>query len=155
MRLAVFFVAMTLATAIVASAQAPSRDPAASAACSYLTKEDAAAALGEAVTGPQGNAAPAQKVSSCEYTGSGIHRVNVNVMGFDAATAGMYKAMCAQKTKEGLTGLGDTTCWYNDKHEELQVMKGLTFFSIELRRSGDPTDAIKTLARKIYDRVKP
>ena len=63
--------------------------------------------------------------------------------------------MCAQKSKEGLTGLGDTTCWYNDKHEELQVMKGLTFFSIELRRSGDPTDAIKTLARKIYDRVKP
>jgi hypothetical protein len=29
------------------------------------------------------------------------------------------------------------------------VMKGLTFLSIELRRSGDPTDAIKTLARKI------
>jgi hypothetical protein len=118
-----------------------------------LTKEDAAAALGEAVTGPKGNAAPADV--ELRIHGSGIHRVNVNVMGFDAATAGMYKAMCAQKTKEGLTGLGDTTCWYNEEHEELQVMKGLTFFSIELRRSGDPTDAIKTLARKIYDRVKP
>lgn len=155
MRLAVWFVAMMLATAIAASAQAPSRDPAASAACSYLTKEDAAAALGEAVTGPKANAMPAEKVSSCEYSGSGIHRVQVNVMGFDASTAAMYKAMCAQKSKEGLTGLGDTTCWYNAKHEELQVMKGLTFLSIELRRSGDPTDAIKALARKIYDRVKP
>ena len=155
MRLTVCFVAMTVATAIVASAHAPSRAPATSAACSYLTKADAAAALGEAVTGPTGNSLPAQKVSSCEYTGSGIHRVNVNVMGFDASTAGMYKAMCGQKSKEGLTGLGDTTCWYDDKHEELQVMKGLTFFSIELRRSGDPTDAIKTLARTIYDRVKP
>ena len=155
MRLAVCLVAMTLATPILASAQAPSKDPAASAACSYLTKEDAAAALGEAVTGPKGNAMPAQKVSNCEYSGSGIHRVNVNVMGFDTSTAAMYKAMCAQKSKEGLTGLGDTTCWYSEKHEELQVMKGLTFFSIQLRRTGDPTDAIKTLARKIYDRVKP
>lgn len=49
---------MTLATAVIASAQAPSRDPAASTACSYLTKEDAAAALGEAVAGPKGNAVP-------------------------------------------------------------------------------------------------
>jgi hypothetical protein len=147
--------AMTLTTAIVASAQAPSRDPAASAACSYLTKEDAAAALGEAVTGPKGNAMPSEKVSSCEYSGSGIHKVNLNVMGLDASTSAMYKAMCAQKGKQGLTGLGDTTCWYNDKHEELQVLKDQTFFSIELRRGGDPTDAIKTLAKKIYDRVKP
>ena len=155
MRLSACFVAMTLTTAIVASAQAPSRDPAASAACSYLTKEDASVALSEAVTGPKGNSMPAEKVSTCEYSGSGIHKVTLNVMGLDASTTAMYKAMCAQKGKQGLTGLGDTTCWYNDKHEELQVMKGLTFITIELRRGGDPTEAIKTLARKIYDRVKP
>ena len=154
MRLTVCFVAMTVVTALVASAQAPSKDPAASAACSYLTKEDAAAALGEAVTGPTAASVPANKVSSCEYTGSGIHRVNVNLRGFDASTAAIYKTLCAQKGKEGLTGLGDTACWYSDKHEELQVMKGLTFFSIELRRSGDPTDAIKTLAKKLFDRVR-
>jgi hypothetical protein len=155
MRLTVCFVSMTLVTALVASAQAPSKDPAASAACSYLTKEDAAAALGEAVTGPTAASVPASKVSSCEYTGSGIHRVNVVVRGFDASTAAVYKTKCAQKGKEGLTGLGDTACWYNDKHEELQVMKGLTFVSVQLRRSGDPTDAIKTLAKKLFDRVKP
>ena len=154
MRLAACFVAMTF-VAIAASAQPPSKDPAASAACSYLTKEDAAAALGEAVAGPKGKAMPTEKVSNCEYSGSGIHRVNVNVMGLDASTAAMYKALCAQKSRDGLTGLGDTTCWYNDKHEELQVMKGQTLFTIELRRSGDPTEAIKTLARKIYGRVKP
>ena len=62
--------------------------------------------------------------------------------------------MCAQKGKEGLTGLGDVTCWYNDKHGELQVAKGTTFFSIELRRNGDPTEAIKAVARKVYERVK-
>jgi len=45
-------------------------------------------------------------------------------------------------------------CWYNDKHGELQVLKGLTFFSIQLRKSGDPTEAIKTVARKVYERMK-
>ncbi len=78
----------------------------------------------------------------------------MNVIPFPAAQANVYKAMCAQKNKDGLTGLGDTTCWYNDKHEELQVLKGTTFFSIQLRRSGDPTEPIKAAARKVYDRVK-
>jgi len=62
--------------------------------------------------------------------------------------------MCAQKSKDGLTGLGDVACWYNDKHGELQVLKGLTMYSIELRKSGDPTEAIKGVARKVYERVK-
>ena len=69
-------------------------------------------------------------------------------------TASMYKALCAQKGKEGLSGLGDVTCWYNDKHEELQVLKGTTFFSIELRKSGDPTEAIKGVAQKVFTRLK-
>ena len=46
----------------------------------------------------------------------------MNVMPYDAQTASVYKAMCAKKNKDGLTGLGDTTCWYNDKHAELQVL---------------------------------
>ena len=92
--------------------------------------------------------------SYCEYTGSGIHRVHLNVMPFDAQTASVYKAMCAKKNKDGLTGLGDTTCWYNDKHAELQVVKGTTFFSIQLQRSGDPTEPIKAVAKKVYDRMK-
>ena len=80
--------------------------------------------------------------------------MHLNVIPFEAATAGVYKAMCAKKGKEGLTGLGDVTCWYNDKHGELQVLKGLTFFSIELRKNGDPTEAIKGVAKKVYDRLK-
>ena len=72
----------------------------------------------------------------------------------DTATAAMYKAMCLKKTREGLTGLGDVACWYNDKHGELQVLKGQTMFSIEMRKGGDPTESIKAAARKIYDRVK-
>jgi hypothetical protein len=146
--------ALILAAAIVASAQTPKpAAPASGAACALLTKEDAAAALGEAVTGPKSTSMP-DGPSSCEYTGSGIHSVHLNVIPMTAASAGMYKAMCAQKNKDGLTGLGNDTCWYNDKHAELQFMKGLTFFSIVMRKSGDPTEAIKGVARKVYERVK-
>ena len=128
-------------------------------ACTLLTKEDAAAALGEAATGPKGaagpsSATPGTTASACEYSGSGLHKVNLNVMHFSPDMAAMYRAMCAQKGKEGLSGLGDTACWYNDKHEELQVLKGTTFFSIELRRSGNPTEPIKEVAKKVFDRVK-
>jgi hypothetical protein len=148
MRIARFFVAMVvLATPIAAAAQAGP------AACTRLTKEDAAAALGESVTGPKANSRPGGP-SSCEFSGSGLHKINLNVIPMDGRTAGMYKMMCAQKSKEGLTGLGDTTCWYNDKHEELQVLKGMTFYSIELRKSGNPTEAIKAVAEKIYQRLK-
>jgi hypothetical protein len=80
--------------------------------------------------------------------------VRLSLIPLSAAEGTMYKAMCAQKSKDGLTGLGDTTCWYNDKHQELQVLKGTTFFTIEMRRSGDPTEPIKALARKIYERMK-
>ena len=130
-----------------------------SEACTLLTKDDAAAALGEAVTGPKStsgpsSAAPGTTASACEYTGSGLHKVNLNVMHFTPDMAAMYRAMCAQKGKEGLSGLGDTACWYNDKHEELQVLKGTTFFSIELRTSGNPTDPIKAVAKKVFDRIK-
>lgn len=154
MQLTVCFVLSVLATSSVTSAQAPSRSPADSPACSWLTKEDAAAALGEAVTGPSATAMGKGQPSSCEYEGSGLHRVQVSVMPFDAATASVYKAMCLKKSRDGLTGLGDVACWYNDKHGELQVLKGLTMFSVQLQKSGDPTEAIKGVARKVYERMK-
>ena len=57
-------------------------------------------------------------------------RLEGRVIPLTGATA-MYKAMCAQKGKDGLT-----------------------FCSIELRKSADPTEAIKGVARRVYDRVK-
>jgi hypothetical protein len=153
MRLASCLAFMVLAAAAPATAQQPSKSPADSRACSLLTKEDAAAALGEAVKGPDATAMP-NGPSSCEYAGSGIHRVHLNLIPMTSAQATMYKAMCAKKSKDGLTGLGDTTCWYNEKHGELQVLKGTDFVSIELRRNGDPTESIKGVARKVYERMK-
>jgi hypothetical protein len=153
MRIAACLAVVVLAATMAVSAQAPSKDPAKSQACSLLTKEDAAAALGEPVKGPDGTATADGK-SACEYTGSGLHKVHLNVMPMDNQTAAFYKGLCAKKTKDGLTGLGDVTCWYNEKHGELQVLKGLTFFSIELSKSGDPTEAIKGVAKKVYERLK-
>jgi hypothetical protein len=69
-------------------------------------------------------------------------------MSLSPDTAAMYRALCAQMGKEGLSGLGDVACWFSEKHEELQVLRGVTFFSIELRRSGDPTEAIKGVANE-------
>jgi hypothetical protein len=143
---------LVVSLAIIVSGQTRGAGPTTVDPCSLLTKEDAAAALGEAVTGPKSKSVPGQ-ASTCEYTGSGVHRVELNVIFLDPSSAAMYKAMCAQKNKDGLTGLGETACWYNDKHEELQVLKGV-FFSIELHRSGDPTEAIKTAARTVYGRLK-
>ena len=120
-------------------------------ACSLLSKEDAAEALGEAVTGP--DRTDMGEVSSCEYSGSGINRVHLNLMRLPKDQAQIYAGLCAQKGKQGLTGLGDVTCWYNEQHEELQVLKGTQFFSIELRRNGDPTEAIKRVAKRVYDKL--
>jgi hypothetical protein len=139
-------------------AQAKSAASAGSNACSLLTKEDAAAALGEAVKGPESRSMPGDSatsdMSTCEYTGSGLHKVHLNLMHLSPSTAAMYKAFCAEKKKDGLSGLGDVACWYNDKHEELQVLKGTSFFSIEMRRSGDPTEAIKGVAKKAFDQLR-
>lgn len=151
MRLGFCSAVIIIAMSIAASAQ--SRSPADSRACTLLTKEDAAAALGEAVKGPTASSRP-DGPSSCEYSGSGLHVVHLNLMPFTGATAAAYTMKCAQKSKEGLTGLGDVTCWYDDKHGELQVLKGSSFFSIQMRRSGDPTESIKTVARKVYERLK-
>lgn len=149
--LIVVFAAAGQGNAAGASAPATSHTGAALNACSLLTKEDAAEALGEPVHGPDGRALG--EVSSCEYSGSGIHRLNLNLRRFSQGEAQMYAGLCAQKGKQGLTGVGNVTCWYNEKHEELQVLKGTQFFSIELRRGGDPTEAIKRLAKQVYDKL--
>jgi hypothetical protein len=156
---------IAILTVIVAgAAHAPVRaDPAqtkaaaSNDACSLLTKEDVAAALGGTGTGPKGtgviSSGPGETASSCSYTGAGSNRLTLSLMQLSQANASMYKLFCAKKSTDGLTGLGDVACWYDEKHEELQVLKGSSFFSIELRRS-NPTEPIKTLAKSVYARLR-
>jgi hypothetical protein len=154
MRRALRWAGTAVIAIIVTSAAAPSPDD----ACSLLTKEDAAAALGEAVKGPKAlsnlPAGPGSTVSSCEFEGSGLHKVQVNLTQLPQSSVAMYRAMCAKKEKDGLAGLGDVACWYNEKHEELHALKGAAFISVELRRSGNPTEAIKGVMKKALDRLR-
>jgi hypothetical protein len=152
---------VTLATIIVAglaSLAVPASAAPADDACALLTKQDAVAALGEDVTQSESKSGldmgPGMMASSCGYTGSGYHKIHLNLMRLTPDTAAMYKAMCAQKGHEGLAGLGETSCWYNNDHEELQVLKGTTFFSIELRGIRNPTEPIKAAAKSVFARLK-
>jgi hypothetical protein len=141
--------------AIVATliTSAAARVPAPGDACSLLTKEDAATALGEAASGPKATGPVSDgtgaTVSGCEYTGSGIHAIQLNLTRLPASSVPMYKGICAQKGVDGLAGLGDVACWYNDKHAELHAIKGTAFVSIELRRSGNPTEVMKKALAKL------
>ena len=91
-------------------------------------------------------------VSGCEYTGSGINRVQLNLTHLPKNAIATYKSMCKQTTD--LAGLSEQACWYSEKHEELHAFKGEMFVSIELRRKGDPTEPIKAMMTKAVDRLK-
>jgi hypothetical protein len=138
---------------------AAARAPVPGDACSLLSKEDAAAALGEAATGPKAigpmTDGSGATVSGCEYTGSGYHRVQLNVTRPTASALPMYKGIiCNKKTKDGLAGLGEIACWYNEKHEELHAIKGGAFLSVELNRSGNPTEPIIAVMKKALAKLK-
>ena len=150
---------MTKLVAVFAifAALAQSKAPASFDACSLLTKQEAAAALGEPVKdGQSGTAAgsimPNTTATYCEYMSpTTVHKVHLNVWRATPAGAAQLKQMgqmvCATKTKDGLAALGDTACWYSEKHEELQVFKSANFFSVEMSRAGDTTEAIKSVAK--------
>ena len=124
--------------------------------CSLLTSEEAAAALGATPEAPknipQHDMGGGALSSACEYAG-GSRRMTLNVIRMPAQMAAIYKSMCGKKSRDGLSALGDMSCWYNDNHEELQVIKGVTFFSIELRGVGKPTEPIKAAARHVLNRL--
>ena len=143
--------------------QGRSSAPSAVNACSLLTKQEAAAALGESVkdgeSGTVGRSLmPNTAASYCEYASpTTVHKVHLNVWRSAADAAGQLKQMgqmvCGRKTKDGLSGLGETACWYNEKHGELQVFKGAIFLDVEMSRSGDTTEAIKTVAKQALARL--
>jgi hypothetical protein len=139
--------------AFVPASAAPTDD-----ACALLTREIAIATLGEDVAGPESTSGlqmgPGTTAASCEYVGSGYRRIQLTLIRMSPDMAAIYRAMCAQKKKEGLTGLGDMSCWYNDDHEELQVLKGTTFFSIKLGGLKNPTEPIKAAAKSVFARLQ-
>lgn len=124
-----------------------------------MTKQEAAAALGVAVTGPSektsgDTSGRGSSVSSCGYNGPGAQAINLTVARLLPALAPKFKDSCLKQTRDGLEGLGDLACWYNDKHQELHAFKGTTFLSLQLRRNGDTTEVIKGVMKKALARLK-
>lgn len=156
MRSSIRSASMTIIATLTLTA---ARAPVPGDACSLLTNEDATAALGEAATGPKATGPMSDgsgaTVSGCEYTGSGIHSIQLSLRRLTASMLPMYKGIiCDKKSKDGLAGLGDLACWYDDKHAELHVIKGTALLSVELRRSGNPTEPIIGVMRKALAKLK-
>jgi hypothetical protein len=143
---------------VIARTQARATAPAGAVeACNLLKKEDAAAALGGAVTGPKATGplnSAGSTITGCGYSGSGLLSIQLNVTRLPADQVAIFKGTCAKAGQEGLAGLGEVACWYNSKHEELHVFKRAVFVSIELRGKSNPTDAIKAAAKKVVDQLK-
>ena len=126
--------------------------------CSLVTKQEAAAAVGGAVgdgksTVVDTKTSPAMLGGgSCQYESpSSTHYLKINVYRYVPQVAAAYRKRCAQK--ETVPGIGDVACWYDSKHGELQLLKGTTSLAIQINRSGDASDALKTVARQAAARL--
>jgi len=127
-------------------------------ACTLLTKQDAAAALGETVEQKPirpGGSMPGVDVAACDYEAPSRSHIQVTVWRpFGDSVAmfmQMYKSECMKK--EPAPGLGDLGCWYNKDHHELQMIKGANIMTFEIRRSGNTSDALMTVAKKALPRL--
>jgi hypothetical protein len=147
-----FGVLILLAIALPATA-AP--DGAANA-CTLLTRDEASAAAGSAVSEGKltagGSMAKAGiDVSGCSYAGS--KDLSVSLWRFSPSaqqSLEVYRGLCKQK--EQAPGLGDLACWYNASHNELQVLKGSTLLIFQLR--GRSPAALTTAAKQALGRLK-
>ena len=161
------------ATAPSATTSAATAEPggggaaAPSDACALVTKEDAAAALGEDVNDPESISIGSQEISpgltvtisACDYSSTTTaHYVGLSAWQAAGDSASEVREVIDQvgcEGKERLSDLGDIACWYDADHNELQVLKGAAF--IDLTMSGgenvDTTEALKTLAEAALDRL--
>jgi hypothetical protein len=130
-------------------------------ACALLTTQEAATAVGEAVgepkpKNPPDSAMPGVSVAACEFVSAARNSLQLTVWRPSADSAGMfvqiYKSECLKK--EQVPGLGDIACWYSKDHKELQVLKGSMILTFEIRRGGNATEALTTVAKNALGRLK-
>jgi hypothetical protein len=129
-------------------------------ACTLLTRQEAAAAVGGAVGEGKLTAGGSMSqagidVSGCSYADSSMKELNVSLWRFSPSASqslDVYRGLCKQK--EQAAGLGDLACWYNTQHQELQVLKGSTLLIFELRGRRGASDALVTAAKQALGRLK-
>ena len=143
-----------------APAPGPAPDPI--NACLIVTKQDAVTAVDEDLRDGKSSVAgrsvvPGAAASSCEYSGRGLHAVQVHV--WRASPAGIarlkrtFLTNCEKRETAGLTGLGDGACWYSAGRDEVQLLKGVTLIDIIVRKNGDATEALKSLVKAALGRL--
>ena len=128
-------------------------------ACSLLTREEASAAVGAPVNegklnpgGPM--AGQGIEVTGCTYTAASGSDLSVSLWRFSPSardSLAVYVGLC--KKKEQAAGLGDVACWYNERHRELQVLKGTALMIFELHRS-NASAALTTAAKQALARLR-
>ena len=129
-------------------------------ACTLLTRDEAAAAVGGAVgegklTAGGSMSAAGIDVSGCSYAGGSMKELNVSLWRFSPSASQsleVYRGLC--KKKEQAAGLGDLACWYNADHKELQVLKGASLLIFELSGRRGASDALVTAAKQALGRLK-
>jgi hypothetical protein len=131
-------------------------------ACLIVTKQDAVTAMDEELRDARPSVAgrsivPGAAASSCEYGGRGLHGVQVHVWRVRPAGAAQLKrtfqGLCEKRETGGLAGLGDAACWYSAARDEIQVLKGVTLFQLIVRRNGDASGVLKSLAKAALARL--
>jgi hypothetical protein len=149
-----------VAAAVLFMAQPATSKPASVNPCALMTKQDAAAALGEAVGEPKTvdpgpSAMPGVTVINCEYVSAARNSIHLTVWRPFGDSAAMflqiYKSECMKK--EQVPGLGDVACWNSAEHRELQVLKGTTILTFEIHRNGNATEVLKAVAKSALARL--
>jgi hypothetical protein len=156
--------AMAELTAGSGVAQAKSSPaPTAIDACTLLTREEAVAAVGEALDQPKASGPfPVPMggidtaVTACAFESpKSVHGIKLTVHHAPPEKAArfkqFYQGVCARK--ECVSGLGDMAWWYSAEHSELQVLKSASLLIIKLSRSGNGTEALQTVAKKALGRL--
>jgi hypothetical protein len=125
--------------------------------CALVTKQEAAAAVGEAVgdgkpTTVVTNGPAMQGGGSCQFESpSSAHYVKINLYRYPEQIAAAYRQRCSRK--ETAPSIGDVACWYDSNHKELQLLNGTTSLAIQISRSGDASEALKKVAKQAADRL--
>jgi hypothetical protein len=156
-----------LPTAVSAPTAPPAAGGPASDACGLVTKDDAAAALGEPVQDPKGSSTGARQLapgvsvsgSACSFGSTTSARdLTVNLYRGSGAVSAQARTLVEQtlcSSKERVSGLGDVACWNDSSHTELQFLKGSQFVDIQITQASGPdtTQALTALARKAAGRM--
>ena len=147
------FVLTLLLTAPAARAAAADSN-----ACALVTRAEATAAVGGAVgEGKLTTVPPANgiEVSGCTFASASRNELKVSLWRFSPSakqSLDIYRGLC--RKKEQAPGLGDMACWYNERHRELQVLRGTSLLIFELDRSGSATEPLLAVAKQAVARVK-